>query len=1054
MVDERTIQQVLSSYDIVEYIERYVKLTRKGSNRVGLCPFHSEKTGSFTVSASRQRWHCFGCGKGGNLISFVMEHDSLSFPDAVRHLAKEKGISVDEREESAQDVQERMKRESMLLANRYAQEYFVDQLKQSEAAQRAAYARWPKEFCCEMGVGYAPHGWDGLLTYLKSKGVKQSLAASMGLLGYNEEKNRYYDFYRDRITIPVRDMFGNIITFTCRDISGADGVAKYLNGKETQLFSKQRCLFGIDVAHVQASKERKFYLVEGAPDAMRLHIIGVPNAVACLGSSWNDEHWRQLKRYADTLVFIPDNDVVKKGEPFGTGVKSVIKYGASALAAGFDVYVKELPDNGNACKTDADSELKSMQVFGSLEEKDYILWYAKKNTAGTDPSALSRLMSDVCSLLTNVTDESKENLYLTELSKMFKTTSLSAWKRELKRSRKQRDEHEKVQARKIDSDLLEKYGFYEENSCYYSFSSDKAKEWSNFVLKPLFHIKDALNPKRLFHIRNYAGAEEIIELKIEDLVSIQKFKLRIEGLGNYIWQGSDSDLTKLKKFLYEQTETAQEITQLGWHADEFFAYGNGCYSDGMWHSADEYGIVRMPNERNYYLPSCSRIYAADRKLFQYERSFVHLNCGSASLRSVAQQIRTVYGNNGAIGFAFLLSSLFRDVITSYTKSFPMLNMFGQKGAGKSELGHTLMSFFVIKNTPPNISNATVPALSDAVSKCANALVHLDEFKNDIDLNKREFLKGLWDGTGRSRMNMDKDKKMEMTAVDCGVMISGQELASADVALFSRFVFLRFTKTSYSDEEKASFARLHDMQSLGFSHLTLQILRFRMQFQKEFSGMYDESRVLLQSMCSDIVLEDRILNNWSIPLASYKVLGKYLDLPYADSEMTRLFADSMKMQQGICKDTNEVSKFWESVSVLIQEGQIYKTCDYDIKTVGDLTLADSKGTAVSYEWAQQKRVLFIRPSRLFTAYLKQMRQIAEQSLPRDSLKYYLENSVEFLGYKKSMRFCLIINGIKQVEVIGPQQLPLQQVDRALCFDYDRLKDNYGIDLDITRQSNFD
>lgn len=155
-------------------------------------------------------------------------------------------------------------------------------------------------------------------------------------------------------------------------------------------------------------------------------------------------------------------------------------------------------------------------------------------------------------------------------------------------------------------------------------------------MEPMFHIKDALLPKRLYKMRNTNKQEEIIEMKQEDLVSLSKFKQRVEGLGNFIWLATERELTKLKMFLYEQTETAVEIVQLGWNRKGFFAYGNGVY-DTEWHPVDEYGIVRLENGNNFYLPASSKIYHDEVKLFQFERKFVHLNYSGISLRDYCQK---------------------------------------------------------------------------------------------------------------------------------------------------------------------------------------------------------------------------------------------------------------------------------------------------------------------------------------------------------------------------------------------------------------------------------
>ena len=238
---------------------------------------------------------------------------------------------------------------------------------------------------------------------------------------------------------------------------------------------------------------------------------------------------------------------------------------------------------------------------------------------------------------------------------------------------------------------------------------------------------------------------------------------------------------------------------------------------------DDYGIVRLKDNGNFYLPANSKIYRNDIKLFQFERRFVHVDTTNIALREFTDQVFRVFGDNGRVGFAFLVATLFRDIVTRTTRSFPVLNLFVPKGSGKSELGHTLMSFFIIENVPPNIQNSTLPALNDTVAAVSNALVHIDEYKNDLDIKKHEFLKGLWDGTGRTRMNMDLDKKKETTSVDSGIILSGQEMPTADIALFSRLIFVTFPTSVFTDEQKRKYQRLIKMRRLGMTHLTLQFL---------------------------------------------------------------------------------------------------------------------------------------------------------------------------------------------------------------------------------------
>lgn len=564
-------------------------------------------------------------------------------------------------------------------------------------------------------------------------------------------------------------------------------------------------------------------------------------------------------------------------------------------------------------------------------------------------------------------------------------------------------------------------------------------------MMPMFHIKDSLLPKRLYRIKNQNKQEEIIEMKQEDLVSLSKFKQKVEGLGNYIWLATEKELTKLKMFLYEQTETALEVTQLGWQRQGFFAYGNGCF-DTEWHAADEYGIVRLKNG-NFYLPGCSTIYRDDVKLFQFERKFIYTSYNNVSLREYSEKLIRVFGDNAKVGLCFLFATLFRDIISGQTKSFPILNIFGPKGSGKSELGKSLMSFFVIDNKAPNIQNATIAALSDAVAQCANALVHLDEYKNSIDLDKREFLKGLWDGTGRSRMNMDRDKKREITSVDCGIILSGQEMPTIDIALFSRLIYLTFNKTEYSNEEKRAFNECDAISLQGLSHLALQLLRHRSKMETDFSTNYHQCMNDLNERLKETTIEDRIQRNWVIPLAAFRTLEAVLDVPFTYRELLGICVDGIIRQNWECKSNNELANFWNVVSYLQQDGEIFLEADFRIDYLSNLKTNKVKDLT----FKQPRPILRMQTDRIFMLYKKFARQVGDNALPTESLKFYIENSKEYLGVQNSVRFKNILKGVevtKEVETGGQKYYrKTSMTKQALCFDYTELMTNYNINLNI-------
>lgn len=1050
MIDERIIEQIIDRADIVDVISEYVELKKKGINYQACCPFHQEKTPSFVVNPARGIWHCFGCSKGGNVIGFLMEHETMTFPEAVRALGKRYGITIEEETLTPEQEQARMKRESMFVINQRCAEHFRKNLldKANKNAFEYVKSRWGMEFSEEMGIGFALEKWDDLLKFAQVSSLSIELMKEMGLLKTGERGN-IYDGYRNRIMIPIRDKFRRIIGFTARDCSGDKSAAKYINSNESDIYHKQDSIFGIDTAIRQAAKDDKFYLVEGAPDAMQLKRIRVNNAVAPLGGAWTESQMEQFKKYATKVCFLPDADPpnFEKGEKLGAGIRNTMRNGLLAMKSGLGVSVKELPLGEAQSKNDPDTYCTSIQKFQELKEVDFIPWYAQHIFQDVNTTEeRSDAINTISAMVVMVKDEVKESMYLKQLQSFYEDKKL--WQTAINRAKKL-DKAKQVisESKKIDRDLLGKYGFYEEYNAYFALAGETGKpvQWSNFIMMPMFHIKDSLLPKRLYRIKNQNKQEEIIEMKQEDLVSLSKFKQKVEGLGNYIWLASEKELTKLKMFLYEQTETALEITQLGWQRQGFFAYGNGCF-DTEWHTADEYGIVRLQGG-NFYLPGCSTIYRDDIKLFQFERRFVYTSYNNVSLREYSDKLVQVFGDNAKVGICFLLASLFRDIIVGQTKSFPILNLFGPKGSGKSELGHSLMSFFIIKNTPPNIQNATIAALGDAVAQCANSLVHIDEYKNSIDLDKREFLKGIWDGTGRSRMNMDRDKKREITCVDCGVILSGQEMPTIDIALFSRLIYLTFTKTEFSTSEKRAFDECKSIRDLGLSHLTLQLLRHRAKMETDFSTNYRQCMDDLNDRLKGESIEDRIQRNWVIPLAAFRTLEAVLDVPFMYRDLLGICVDGIIRQNRECKSNNELANFWNVVSYLQQDGEIFLEADFRIDYLSGLKTNKVKDLV----FKQPRPVLRMQTDRIFMLYKKFACQVGDNALPTESLKFYIENSKEYLGVQNSVRFKNIQKGVevtKEVEVDGKKYYrKTSSTKQALCFDYTELMENYNINLNI-------
>lgn len=345
MISEATISKV-RNISIEEVLKPYVSLARRGTSLVGLCPFHSERTPSFTVSPKKGLYHCFGCNRGGDAISFIMEKENLSFMDAVVFIAKRHGIEVEyvEEEQSDDKIVEARHRESLLIALEHIQKFFFDILRQDTPESRQArdyvYGRWPEETCAIAGIGYAPQNGGLFADYCRKAAMSEDALFELGFLKRNEDGGAYAMF-RQRIMIPVRDRWGRVTAYTARYIGTNREAPKYINSATSPIYSKGETLFGID----RASRVRDadyFIAVEGASDVLRMQSVGYDNTVAALGTAWTDSQFTLLKKFTNSLCFIPDSDIAE-GKTYGPGFKAVMANGAAAIRKGFHVTVRELP---------------------------------------------------------------------------------------------------------------------------------------------------------------------------------------------------------------------------------------------------------------------------------------------------------------------------------------------------------------------------------------------------------------------------------------------------------------------------------------------------------------------------------------------------------------------------------------------------------------------------------------------------------------------------------------------------------------------------------------
>lgn len=1035
MITQETVDKV-NNLSVVEVaVDLGVNLKKDGKDYAACCPFHNEKTPSFKINEAKNLYKCFGCGESGvGAISLVSKVRGSNFFESVKFLCERFNITlVTDKEQTPEQEAAYKKKESLYVAVEYAHKFYKESLESNIRAQDALKARkYDIDFCKEYGIG-ATSNEVTLTAWAKRAGVSLENLADAGIVKRRED-GTFIDRFWYRLMFPIRDKYGRVVSFTGRDIStdNDDKTPKYLNGEESLIFKKNDCLLFYSEARVAIKSKDEVAISEGPFDVLRLHKEGLLNAVGTLGVNLSEKQIALLKGTANALLI---------GDTDKAGIKSVISQGKELTKNGFTV--KVLPLIYTDENIDEERQQYHNYSLGKRDPDDFFCYHPLKNSLINSIENFVEFLAEVTKaaggLEEDILDQVAPCLINLPASRLelainrlkIYVSSVKAWKSRIDELKGGHKTSVKIQLNKKDIDIFDKYGFYENDNKYIFKMKDSHVEASNFVLRPLFHIQ-GLNSKRMFEMINTSGLRRVIELPQKDLISLQAFNLAVESMGNFLFRGREQELQKLKVFLYETTDSCTEITQLGWQRDGFWAFSNGVQYKGEFIDVDNLGIVTVGSEK-YYLPAYSDIFKEQYKLYVFERQFTH-KPGRIDFFDLAQLYGDVYGENGIVGLMFYLSTLYRDIVFNYAKAFPLIFLFGAKATGKTAMAISLLQFFGELGGGPNINSTTKAALSDHLATTSNSIQHVEEYRNDIEVEKREILKGAWDGTGRSRMNMDKDKKKETTHVDCSVMISGQQMPTADEALFTRVLFLCFTKDTFTDNEAKSFSRLRDIEASGLTHITVSLMDHREKVKSQFQQVYKRVMDDMNKRTEGNPVQERLIKNWATIQAVYYIIHKYVNLPWTPEQTFETIMRFMLRQSSDVSKGNEVGTFWLSVEFMLAEKQIEKDVDFVIISI---LPGSKKANEFGLTIDKPMDVIIIQHTRVFPKYAQFGKSTGENTQKRDTIEYYLKNSPEFLGHVKSQRFNFIDNDGNTKSVVRT----------GIAFDYSMLKNNFDISLNV-------
>lgn len=443
MILNSSVQKVLDAARIEDVVRDYVDLKPRGSNLTGLCPFHKEKTPSFSVSPSKNIYKCFGCGKAGGPVQFVMESEQYSFPEAIRQLAKRYQIELEETAISQEAKEEMLEVQGLNIINEFAAKYYEDQLWNTELGKSIGLSYFKERSFLEttlrkFNIGYAGDGYRAFTDHSLAQGYSADLLKKLGLTSTSDK-----DFFRNRVMFPIHNQSGKVVGFAGRIMSSEIKVAKYINSPESEVYKKSKTLFGLNIAKNAIRKHDQCILVEGYTDVMSLVQSGIENVVASSGTSLTEDQAHILKRHTNNILILYDGD--------SAGIKAAVRGIDIIIKEGLNVQIGMIPD-----QDDPDSFIRKVgfdgfQSFLKNDVKDFIIFKINllRQEAKNDPIAKAAAINDIVGTISKIEDGVKRSLYMQQAAQILdisELTLISSCNKLIKEDLKQKAFQQKRQA--------------------------------------------------------------------------------------------------------------------------------------------------------------------------------------------------------------------------------------------------------------------------------------------------------------------------------------------------------------------------------------------------------------------------------------------------------------------------------------------------------------------------------------------------------------------------------------------------------------------------------
>ena len=577
---------------------------------------------------------------------------------------------------------------------------------------------------------------------------------------------------------------------------------------------------------------------------------------------------------------------------------------------------------------------------------------------------------------------------------------------------------------------VETWGFYEKN---HEIVMERIKKdskvyvpISNFTIKVLYLIQGN-NAKRIVELKNSYGKSITTSFTIEELISVDKFKMAVEKNGNFLFIGNGLELMRIKKKLFEFEFPCSEVTYVG-HQKNFYAFSNGIYNytDSKFYPINEYQVTTV-NKENFFVPLIEG--NNEDEASKNFKAAIYKPNADVTFKTWANIFCTAYGDNGKVGLAFGLMSMFLDVVKQSTSNkLPLLFFFGQKGSGKTTEAISLTSLFGEIKEPPKLEGKSTPkSYLRMLAQISNSLLVFDEYKNSINYDLIAMLKGLHDGEGYDRAKMDNTNKTFSTSVRSTAIICGQEMPNCEPALFSRFLLLEFeTLKDLDDNKRRAYDQLVTLEANNLSCVLTEILSHRAHFQNCYKKNFLEVRNLFRkSYQKSEVIERQILIASAI-VAAFTTLETVLEIPFNVSELTLLVEKAIDRQTTMMNTADEVQHFFEIVGVLLREHKIKDESEIKFHNLQFKYTGEGDEQQIVYSGG----IVIFRMKLIYPLYRERLIRLNMKPLDAGTLERYLKSSVCYE---------------KDASCRNYRFRSLQNPTTGLCFLQSKLVEKYDIDL---------